>query len=97
MSRIEIRNPNHPGYSKMVDAAMYEAMKRAYLAVLPPEPPGLTIAEIRPRLEAALPDDLYPGGAKVGWWSKAVQMDLEAKGIVNRIKGSPLRLYHPGR
>jgi hypothetical protein len=96
MSRIEIRNPHHPGYSRMVDATMYEAMKRAYFAVLPPEPPGLTIAEIRLRLEVELPEDLYPGGAKVSWWSKAVQMDLEAKGIVKRIKSSPLRLYRPG-
>jgi hypothetical protein len=40
-----------------------------------------------------LPDDLYPGGAKAGWYTKAVQMDLEAKGIIARAKTRPLRLH----
>jgi hypothetical protein len=32
-----------------------------------------------------------PGGAKAGWWVKTVQLDLEAKGIVVRDGGRPLR------
>jgi hypothetical protein len=93
MGRIEVENVNHPGSVKQVDAAMYEAMKRAYLAVLPPSAPGLTLAEIRERLTAELPQDLYPGGARAGWWAKTVQLDLEAKGIIKRVKTSPVRLY----
>jgi hypothetical protein len=41
---------------------------------------------------AYLPDDLYPGGNKAAWWTKAVQLDLEAKGLVVRAKTKPLRL-----
>jgi hypothetical protein len=96
MGRIEVENVNHPGSVKQVDAAMYEAMKRAYLAVLPPSAPGLTLAEIRERLTAELPQDLYPGGARAGWWAKTVQLDLEAKGIIKRVKTSPVRLYRVG-
>ena len=40
-----------------------------------------------------LPQDLFPGGAKSGWWMKAVQLDLEAKGIVRREKTTPIRLH----
>jgi len=40
-----------------------------------------------------LPDDLFPGGAKAGWWSKAVQLDLEAKGVIARESSKPLRWY----
>ena len=36
---------------------------------------------------------LFPGGATLGWWIKAVQLDLEARGLVVRSKGSPVRLY----
>jgi hypothetical protein len=67
-------------------------VKRAYLKVLPKTSPGLTTAEIHRRLLEHLPEALFPGGAKAGWWAKAVQLDLEAKGLVAREKTTPLRL-----
>ena len=76
---MTLQNPNHPGYAKQVDAAMYEAMKQAFLKVLPKTAPGLTADELREAVLPHLPDNLYPGGAKAGWYTKAVQMDLEAK------------------
>ena len=90
--KLELENVNHPGQVKRVDANMYEAMKRAFLKILPKTSPGLTVAEIQERAIAHLPEELFPGGAKAGWWTKAVQLDLEAKGIVAREKTKPLRL-----
>jgi hypothetical protein len=89
--KIEIGNVNHPGHITRVDADMYEAMKRAFLKVLPKKSPGLTEAEIRERVIAHLPEELFPKGAKAGWWAKTVQLDLEAKGFVGREKTKPLR------
>jgi hypothetical protein len=63
------------------------------LAVLPKASPGLTVAEVQDRVVAHLPEDLFPGGAKSGWWMKAVQLDLEAKGVIARTRTSPLRLH----
>ena len=83
---------NHPGQVNCVDPTMYEAMKRAILKVLPKGSPGLTVAEVQQRVITHLPEKLFPGGAKAGWWMKAVQLDLEAKGIVAREKTKPLRL-----
>jgi hypothetical protein len=90
--KIELENVNHPGHVKSVDADMYGAMKRAFLKILPRRSPGLTVVEIQERVIARLPKKLFPGGAKAGWWTKAVQLDLEAKGIVTREKTRPLRL-----
>ena len=90
--KLELENVNHRGQVKRVDANMYEAMKRAFLKILPKTSPGLTVAEIQERVTAHLPEELFPGGAKAGWWTKAVQLDLEAKGIVAREKTKPLRL-----
>jgi len=45
---------------------------------------GLTYEEIAGAVKAYLPPDLFPGGAKAGWWTKTVQLDLEAKGVVIR-------------
>lgn len=91
-TKIEVENVNHPGRVERVDARMYAAMKRALLKILPKTSPGLTVAEIRERLIAHLPEELFPEGAKAGWWVKAVQLDLEAKGVVVREKTQPIRL-----
>lgn len=92
MSKIEIENVGHPGKIYRVDAAKYAAMRSAYLAVLPDAPPGLTPEQITAALRADLPQDLFPGGETAGWWGKAVQLDLEAKGVIAR-STKPVRLY----
>jgi len=89
---VEVENVNHPGQVKLVDAAMYGAMRRAILKILPKTPPGLTVEEMYARVASQLPKDLFPGGAKAGWWAKTVQLDLEVKGIITREKIRPLRL-----
>ncbi len=91
--KIEIENVNHPGKSERVDAAMYGAMRQAFLQILPEKSPGLTVAEVQQAVLPHLPEDLFAGGAKAGWWMKAVQLDLEAKGLIAREKTSPLRLH----
>jgi hypothetical protein len=40
-----------------------------------------------------LSDAHFPGGQKAGWWLKAVQLDLEKKGVIRRADGAPVRLY----
>jgi len=94
---IEVENVNHPGNVQRVDRPKYEAMKTAYLKAAPGAPPGLTIAEIERRLLPHLSKERFPGGAKAGWWAKAVQLDLEAKGILARGPGSPVRLWRVDR
>jgi hypothetical protein len=90
--KIEVENVNQPGHVTHVDAHMYEAMKRGFLKILPKTSPGLTVAEIRQRVNAHLPEELFPKGARAGWWAKTVQLDLEAKGVLAREKTKPLRL-----
>jgi len=91
--KVILQNLNHPGYAKQVDRAMYEAMKQAFLKVLPETAPGLTFDELAEAVLPHLPESLYPGGAKAGWYTKAVQMDLEARNIIARAKNRPLRLH----
>jgi hypothetical protein len=95
LSRIEIENVLSPGHVTRVDAAKYHGMKQAMMTVLPAESPGLTAAELRVAILPHLPQDLFPGGAKAGWWKKAVQLDLEAKGIIVREATKPLRWRKP--
>lgn len=91
-TRIEIESATSPGRTARVDRAKYEAMRRALLAVLPRSSPGLTVAEARAKLLPLLPQEHFPGGDKAGWWLKAAQLDLEAKGVIQREATRPLRL-----
>jgi hypothetical protein len=91
--RITLKNVNHPESARSVDKAPYDAMRSALLKVLPNKAPGLTVNEIQERVIALLPEHLFPGGAKAGWWVKAVQLDLEAKRLIVRERVSPIRLH----
>jgi hypothetical protein len=53
------------------------------------------VVKIRELVIAHLPGELFPEGARVGWWAKTVQLDLEAKGVVVREKSKPLRWRKP--
>lgn len=91
--KIEVENINTPGQTTRVNRAKYEAMRQAYLDVLPTGAPGLTSAEALNLLKPHLPQDLFPGGATSGWWQKSVQLDLEAKGKVKRAATKPLTFF----
>ena len=90
--KIAVENVNVPGQTSNVDAAKYQAVKKAMLRVLPDKSPGLTHAELCTEMKPHL-ETLFPGGKKIGWWSKTVQLDLEAKNILNRENSKPLRWY----
>jgi hypothetical protein len=89
---VAVQNVKHPGKVRDLDATMYQAMRRAFLKILPWRPPGLTPPEIVERIAAHLPEALFPGGARAGWWARTVQLDLEAKGVIVRDASRPLRL-----
>jgi hypothetical protein len=87
---IEIENVNHPGKATRVDAAKYKIARAALLKFLPKKAPGMTQAEMFKAMRAALSVEDFPGTTS-SWWMKSVQLDLEAKGLVIRDAGKPLR------
>jgi len=93
VEKVAIENFISPGHVTRVDKAKYEAVKHALLAVLPAAAPGVSVADAKAQLLPLLPQELFPGGDKAGWWLKAVQIDLEAKGVIAREATKPLRLH----
>lgn len=87
---IEVENVNVPGHTSNVNAEKYHAMRQVLLKVLPKHAPGLTQKEMMQAVKPSLREDLWPNGAKSGWWVKTVQLDLEAKGRVVRTQTKPL-------
>ncbi len=93
VERTEMRSITSPDFTMQVDKAKYDAMRDALLAAVPKDKPGLTVAEVKGRVLPLLPEELFPGGAKAGWWLKGVQLDLEARGLIARENMKPLRLH----
>ena len=94
--RVTVQNFTSPGHVRQVDGIKYDAMKKALLTALPRKKPGLTQAEMWQQVLPHLPQDEFPEGAKAGWWTKCVQLDLEAKAVIARDTASkPLRWHWP--
>ena len=91
--KITVENVNVPGYSSQVSKVMYDGMLQAMRKAIPSQAPGLTQSQIRTAVLPFLPAALFPGGAKAGWWAKAVQLDQEAKGNLVREVAKPLRWH----
>lgn len=92
---IEVENVNHPGQVSRVDAGKYHAARAAMLKLLPTAKPGMSQHEMMSAMREALPLDQFPG-TTTSWWTKSVQLDLEAKGLVVRDAGKPLRWRRAG-
>jgi hypothetical protein len=96
MSSIQARNVNHPEYQENLNETKYTIVRDAILAVLPDT--GMSFQELEDRVRAHLISqsvsmDLFPKPGSVRWYTKAVQLDLEARGLIERVPGqTPIRL-----
>lgn len=93
---IETENINYAeGGGARIDAETYEVMKNAILACVPKSPDSITLSDLDKNVHEALRDGL-PGGRKITWHLMAVKLDLEKKGLINRLKDAkPQRLSQP--
>jgi hypothetical protein len=77
-----------------IDPERYQMVREAILRCLPPrDAPGITWAELAEMIAPMLPDRLFRHAGTVRWYTRAVQLDLEAGGQVEQVPGSkPPRL-----
>ena len=97
-------NVNKGSRGFAVTEEKYEPIRQAILASLPWNEKGMAFKELVAAVAARVPQELYPKAGSVSWYTKVVQLDLEAKGMIERVPGvTPQRvrkqsLYsmHPG-
>ena len=88
MSSVDARNVNHPQHRQKLKSEKYALIREAILQVLPHDE-WLSFAELESGVRAALaaksvPAALFPKPGSVRWYTKAVQLDLEARGEIER-------------
>jgi len=86
-------NINKGSVGFAVTAAKYEPIRAAILASVPRSGPGITFKELVACVSARVPAKLFPKKGSVSWYTKVVQLDLEAKGQLCRVPDqTPQRL-----
>ena len=92
---IATKNPGKGKKGPRIDATRYDAMKAALLAVVPRGGDGVTFASLPKLAEKRLAGDVF-AGASIPWYVTTVKLDLEARGLIERIPGkAPQRLRRP--
>ncbi|WP_420645294.1 DUF6958 family protein [Candidatus Leptofilum sp.] len=99
MSTIKAQNVNHPDHRHNLKEEKYTIIREAMLATLPDDSSdGMPFLEMELKVAAYLadknvPKEMFPKPGSVRWYCKSVQLDLEARGIIERLpKKSPIRL-----
>ncbi len=88
----ETASPGEPGATRGTPAK-YEAVRAALLAVLPTDGNGLTWNQMVDTIARHVPPGLFAHLGSVRWYTKIVQRDLEAQGLIVRVPNSrPWRL-----
>ena len=93
---IQTRNVNYrAGGGKLIDLDKYTAVKKAILAAVPRGERGITLTQLMRAVPSRVPKPLFRG-TRVSWYATTVKLDLEARGLIERVPGaSPQRLRRP--
>lgn len=90
---MKTRNINEGSGGFKVTAEKYEPVRKALLRSVPKTQKGATFSEVAKKVGAQLDPALFVKPGSVNWYTKVVQLDLEAHGLVERVPGSvPMRL-----
>ena len=100
MKTVQAQNVNHPEHRQSLNEEKYEIIRAAMLHALPQanNSEGMLFTELEDEVRGYLnennvPTNLFPKPGSVRWYTKAVQLDLEAKGEIERLPDlSPIRL-----
>ena len=84
---MKTQNVNKGSRGFAVTAQKYEPIRKAILASVPRSKEGLSFEELVASVTGRVPRELFPKPGSVSWYTKVVQLDLEANGQIERIPG----------
>ena len=79
----------HPDPTKQgarVTKRYYEAYRTALLKVIPDKADGIFFSDLPKAVEPYIPAEIAEN-TSAGWWATTVKLDLEARGLIERIAG----------
>lgn len=95
---MRTRNVNAGSAGFAVTPEKYEPVREAILASLPRTGAGMTFRELVAAVARRVPAELFPKKGSASWYTKVVQLDLEARGYIERVPGqTPQRIRRSRR
>lgn len=71
----------------------YDAVKKVLLTVTPRSADGIAFRDLAKHVQRALPTSMLPAKGSASWLATTVKLDLEGRGLIERIPGvTPQRL-----
>lgn len=89
MSKPEMFQALHPDPAKngtRVTKSTYEAYRDALLKVIPASDEGIAFMALSKAVTPHIAPDLLESTSP-GWWTTTVKLDLEARGLIERVPG----------
>jgi len=95
---MKTRNVNKGSRGFSVTPGKYDPIRKAILASVPRDENGVTFKELVASVARRVPPEMFPKRGSVSWYTKVVQLDLEARGQLMRVPGqTPQRIRRAGR
>ena len=79
----------HPDPAKQgqrVTKATFDIYREALLQIIPTEPEGIELQTLFGAVVPYLPPEIAESTSP-GWWTMTVKLDLEARGVIERVPG----------
>ena len=90
---MKTKNVNKGSGGFSVTSEKYEPIRKAILSSVPRSKDGVSFKDLVASVKKAVPKELFPKPGSVAWYTKVVQLDLEANGQIERIPGlTPQRI-----
>ena len=84
MHKIYCEHPDPDRQGTNVDQDKYDAMKKALLKHIPRRVDGVPFRGIVEAIRPLLPREVF-AGASISWYVTTVKLDLEARGLIERV------------
>ncbi|MEJ2264983.1 MAG: hypothetical protein P8X95_16175 [Anaerolineales bacterium] len=92
-SRVQLKHPDPAKSAPRISAQKYEAVKLAILRAVAQNENGILFKDLPGRVSELLSPGQLENLGSVGWYTTTVKLDLEARGLIERLPGSsPQRL-----
>ncbi len=97
-TKVECRTPTEGrSGTTSIPAWKFDAVRTAVLdAVVAAGPEGLAFSELPEAVRGRLAEDVLGRLGSVGWHVTTVKLEMEVRGEIARLPGSPQRLVVPG-
>lgn len=83
---MEALHPDPTKNGTRVTKATYEIYRDALLKVIPTTKDGIQFMDLSKEVAPHVPAEVAEN-TSIGWWTTTVKLDLEARGVVERVPG----------